>query len=36
MNNQPKVSLLQISLLIITAIGLKNHVTVIPHLLGAA
>lgn len=35
MNNQPKVSLLQISLLIITAIGLKNHVTVIPHLLGA-
>lgn len=36
MNNPHKVSLVQISLLIITAIGLKNHVTVIPHLLGAA
>lgn len=30
------ISIVQISLLIITAVGLKNHVTVIPHLLVAA
>ena len=30
------VSIVQISLLIMTAIGLKNHVTVIPHLLATA
>ena len=31
-----RISIVQISLLIMTAIGLKNHVTVIPHLLAAS
>ncbi len=30
------ISIVQISLLITTAVGIKNHVTVIPHLLAAA
>lgn len=36
MRKYDAISVIQVSLLIITAIGLKNHVTVIPHLLGAS
>lgn len=36
MKKYDSISIVQASLLIITAIGLKNHVTVIPHLLAAA
>lgn len=36
MKKYDSISIVQISLLIITAVGLKNHVTVIPHLLAAA
>ncbi|MBB6446086.1 GerAB/ArcD/ProY family transporter [Bacillus benzoevorans] len=36
MKKYDSISIVQISLLIITAVGLKNHVTVIPHLLTAA
>lgn len=36
MRKYDAISIVQVSLLMITAIGLKNHVTVIPHLLAAA
>lgn len=36
MKKYDSVSILQVSLLIMTAIGLKNHVTVIPHLISSA
>lgn len=36
MKKYDSISIVQVSLLIITAIGLKNHVTVIPHLLAAS
>ena len=36
MKKYDAISIVQVSLLLTTAIGLKNHVTVIPHLLGAA
>lgn len=36
MKKNDAISIVQVSLLIMTAIGLKNHVTVIPHLLDAA
>ncbi|MFE4240723.1 GerAB/ArcD/ProY family transporter [Peribacillus butanolivorans] len=31
-----KISIVQLSLIVMTAIGLKNHVTILPHLLPAA
>ena len=36
MKKYDAISIVQVSLLIMTAIGLKNHVTVIPHLLAAS
>nr|WP_295970706.1 endospore germination permease [uncultured Bacillus sp.] len=36
MKKYDAVSIVQISLLLMTAVGLKNHVTVIPHLLAVA
>lgn len=36
MKKYDAISIIQASLLIMTAIGLKNHVTVIPHLIGTA
>lgn len=36
MKKYDSISIVQMSLLIMTAVGLKNHVTVIPHLLVAA
>lgn len=36
MKNNDTISPLQLSLILMTALGLKNHVTVIPHLLAAA
>ena len=36
MKKYDSISIIQVSLLIMTAIGLKNHVTVIPHLIGTA
>ncbi|MET1177668.1 endospore germination permease [Peribacillus simplex] len=36
MKNSGKISTVQLSLIMMTAVGLKNHVTILPHLLRAA
>ncbi|MFJ7745744.1 endospore germination permease [Peribacillus sp. NPDC097295] len=36
MSKNGKISTVQLSLIIMTAVGLKNHVTILPHLLPAA
>ncbi|MBT2614509.1 MULTISPECIES: endospore germination permease [unclassified Bacillus (in: firmicutes)] len=36
MKKSGKISTLQLSLIVITAVGLKNHVTILPHLLPSA
>lgn len=36
MKNSGKISTVQLSLIVITAVGLKNHVTILPHLLPSA
>ncbi|USK76185.1 GerAB/ArcD/ProY family transporter [Peribacillus frigoritolerans] len=36
MKKSGKISIVQLSLIVITAVGLKNHVTILPHLLPSA